>query len=542
VDQGALDALDAAIARVEEERKLALDFQSPRFLPSEWGSTEAEYGSISVDRTSTGAVQAAEGQYRALADTYHELFQNALPLYADYLVEEGLKLRDQAIAGGIEDLLPEYLVVADEKALDAEDAYLAEDYYTALAEALEALDRYRSLALGVDAYLVREEVVRLDYSGFDPVNFDRADETLIAAADAYETGLLKEALTGAGEAKTLYDQVLKAGGTALARLAGLEQEILKTRADAIAAGIEDYAPEYLDEADDIALAAEAALLAKDYVKALAGGEEALTWYKLMVAAMDVVQLRDEAIAAGIEDYAPEYLDEADDIALDALDAFLVKDYAKAQAGVEEAAAWYGFMSVAMDVVKLRDEAIAAGIEVYGPEYLDEADDIALDALDTFLAKDYNRALAGADEALDWYYALQIAAEVLKVREDAIAAGIEVYGPEYLDEADDIALAAEDAFLAKDYDRALAGADEALDWYHALQIAAEVLNVREDAIAAGIDDYAPGYIDLADEFALDAEDAFLALDYDKAEAGADEALDWYNALQVGAEELPVRDEG
>jgi hypothetical protein len=210
-DQGALDALDAAIARVEEERKLAQDFQSPSYFPAEWGSAEAEYGSISADRTSTGAVQAAEGRYKALADTYHGLFQNTLPLYADYLVEEGLKLRDQAIAGGIEELLPEYLIVADGKALDAEDAYLAEDYYTALAEALEALDRYRSLAVGVDAYLVREEIERRDFAGFDQANFDRGDQIFLAAIASYEGEAVKEALSEVGEARVLYDNVLKTG-------------------------------------------------------------------------------------------------------------------------------------------------------------------------------------------------------------------------------------------------------------------------------------------------------------------------------------------
>ena len=209
-DQAAVNALNTAIARAEKERKLAEDFKSPSYFPAEWGTAEGEYRSITVDRTSTATVQAAERRYNAVADTYHALFQKTVPLYAADIEDEGLKARDAAIAAGIVEYVPEYLDIADDTALSAESAYFAEDYYKAQADALEALDRYRSLTTGLEAYHIREQIEQRNATGFDQTNFDRADQILLAAAASYEGEAVKDALAGAGESKTIYDTILKA--------------------------------------------------------------------------------------------------------------------------------------------------------------------------------------------------------------------------------------------------------------------------------------------------------------------------------------------
>jgi hypothetical protein len=210
-DQAALDALDKAMARAEDARKLAEDFEAPSYFPDEWNTAEADYRGITVDRASAAAVREAERRYNAAADRYDELFKNTIPRYAQDAEDEVLKARAEAIAAGIEDLAPEYLVVADRAALNAEDRYLAEDYYKAVESAREALDRYHSLTTGAEGFHVREEIVRRDFAGFDADNFDRGDTALRAAADAYETGALANALQGAGESKLRYTQALKNG-------------------------------------------------------------------------------------------------------------------------------------------------------------------------------------------------------------------------------------------------------------------------------------------------------------------------------------------
>jgi hypothetical protein len=214
--RAALDALDAAIARAERERQQAADFGASSYFPGDWESAEAAYGAISVDRSTPEGVAGGERLYNEAADRYNEIFRRSLDLYVGDLEEELRQARSEALAAGIGELAPEYLSAADQSADAARDLFNAEDYYAADRTAREALDRYRSLTLGAEAYRVREEVLRRDFAGFDADNFKRGDEALTAAAGAYEGAAIKDALSGAAEAKFHYDTVLKAGWAAYA--------------------------------------------------------------------------------------------------------------------------------------------------------------------------------------------------------------------------------------------------------------------------------------------------------------------------------------
>jgi hypothetical protein len=221
-----------------------------------------------ADEIALGAERAylEEDYYKAEAealkalDRYHVLKTGM----ESYLAREGavLKARDEAIAAGILDYVPEYLDLADETALEAERAYLAEDFSKGETDAQEALDRYRSLKTGMEAYLIREEVERRDFAGFDQANFDRADETLLAAAAAYEGEAAKDALAGAGESKALYDGVLKAGWAAYAaQLRGLAQ---RERGNALAAKANVAVREDFSRVEQIFKQAESAYTSKVY--------------------------------------------------------------------------------------------------------------------------------------------------------------------------------------------------------------------------------------------------------------------------------------
>jgi hypothetical protein len=210
-EQAALDVLDGAFARAESARKRAADFESSSYFPGEWESAENDYTAITVDRATAAGVRESERRYSAAADKYDELFRNTLPLYARELEEEILQTRAAAIAAGIADMAPDYLVAADRTAIDADDNYQAGDYYKANELARDALDRYRALKTGAGAYQVRKDVLYRDFSGFDADNFSRADEALVAGADAYEAGNIESALSSAEESNLRYNLVLKAG-------------------------------------------------------------------------------------------------------------------------------------------------------------------------------------------------------------------------------------------------------------------------------------------------------------------------------------------
>jgi hypothetical protein len=221
------------MARAESARKRAEDFWGPSYFPDEWGEAEAGYRDITVDRTSAESIQEAERRYNAAADGYDEIFRNAISRYARDREDEIRRARAAAVAAGIEELAPDYLITADRAAADAEDRFLAGDYYGADEAARGALDRYRSLTAGAEGYQVREEIVRRDFAGFDADNFDRADAVLQEAAAVFETGAPAEALRGAEDSKLRYTQVLKNGWAAYAaQLRALAQRERQNALDA----------------------------------------------------------------------------------------------------------------------------------------------------------------------------------------------------------------------------------------------------------------------------------------------------------------------
>jgi hypothetical protein len=231
-----LDALDAAAARAERERKLASDFGASVYFPGDWESAEAAYGAIRADRTSPQGAAEAERLYNEAADRYNEIFRRALARHVQDLEAEIAQARAEALAAGIADIAPAYLDTADRAAGAAGDLFNAGDYYRAEEAGREALDRYRALAAGAEAFTLREEIVRLDFSGFDADNFKRGEDAFNAALDAYEEGVPAAALNGASESRLRFGTALKAGWAAYAAQVralaqGERQNALNAKAD-----------------------------------------------------------------------------------------------------------------------------------------------------------------------------------------------------------------------------------------------------------------------------------------------------------------------
>ncbi|MDR1253041.1 MAG: hypothetical protein LBK62_12905 [Treponema sp.] len=213
--QASLEALQEAVARAEEARKRALDFESPSYFPTEWETAEAQNTAAGNLPTSTDTeVQEAVAAYKASADAFDELFSKTIPLYAQAREDEVLAARNELIATGLTDTFPEYLREADETALSALDQYEQKDYYAARDTAGKAMGKYVALKVAADAWLTREEIVNNDFAARD--GFAEADETALAAIDAYSGGDLDSALQGAEEARRRYTQVLTSAWAAYA--------------------------------------------------------------------------------------------------------------------------------------------------------------------------------------------------------------------------------------------------------------------------------------------------------------------------------------
>jgi len=212
-----VDTLNGPMARAEEARKRAVDFESPAYFPSDWEKVEAQYAAAGDMPRSTGSeTQQAAAAYNAAADAYDELLKKTIPLYAQAREDELMAARDELVATGFTNYFPDYLENADALALAALDQYENGDYYEARDTTAKALDEYETLLIGSKIFLTRQEIVDRGFRKYDPDNFDRADEVTRAAMDEYESGNKEAAVKNAEEAQLRYNLVLSNGWTAYA--------------------------------------------------------------------------------------------------------------------------------------------------------------------------------------------------------------------------------------------------------------------------------------------------------------------------------------
>jgi hypothetical protein len=201
---------DTAIAKADEVRQKAVDFEAPSYFPSEWEAAEGQY--TQAKRTQQMSA------YDVASDAFESLFKKTIPLYAQAREDEIMAARGELIVAGIRNAEPEYFALADKTALAALDLYEAEDYYPARDSAINALMMYQTLGSAYTALLVREEIHEREFEAYDAENYYEAGELLNNAMDAYEEGNISQANEDAGESLRRYNLVLIAGWAAYAEL------------------------------------------------------------------------------------------------------------------------------------------------------------------------------------------------------------------------------------------------------------------------------------------------------------------------------------
>ena len=120
-------------------------------------------------------------------------------------------------------------------------------------------------------------------------------------------------------------------------------------------------------------------------------------------------------------------------------------------------------------------------------------------------------------------------ELMAIREQIIASGFADAFPQYLKDADDLALAAKQKYDAGDYNAAKGSADAALNEYNILLTGAKVYLTRQEIINRGFTQYDADNFVKADEVAQKAIDAYNSGDKGSAVANAEEALVRYNIV-------------
>lgn len=271
--QTALNALNQAIARAEDSRKKALDFESPSYFPSEWEAAEDQYNAAGkLARNTVDEVQRAIAGYNGVADTYDGLFKKTVPLFAQAREDEIVSARNEVLATGLSDTFPDYLLEVDRIVVQALAQYEGEDYYAARDSAYAARDRYQALKTGADAYLTRQEIVERDFIAYDPENFDKADEIGRAALNDYQSGNIEQAQNEAEEAELRYNLVLKTGWASYAADRGAAAGVERQKALDLKANV--AVKEEFNAASDIYNRAGASLQAGKYEDAAASYTQA----------------------------------------------------------------------------------------------------------------------------------------------------------------------------------------------------------------------------------------------------------------------------
>jgi len=207
-DQASTDGLNAAIARAEETRKKAGDFESSSYFPGEWEAAEAQYANAGSAKTPAA--------YNTAADAFDSVFKLTIPLYAQAREDEIMALRNKLVAAGARVSFPEIFAVADKTALSAQDQYKAQDYYTARDSAAQALLMYQTMTSAHNAWLAQREIKEMEFERNDLDNFQRAGKILNDAMTAYQAGNYSLAQENANEALSRYNLVLSAGWAAYA--------------------------------------------------------------------------------------------------------------------------------------------------------------------------------------------------------------------------------------------------------------------------------------------------------------------------------------
>jgi len=233
--------------QVDAARKRAMDFEAPAYFPSEWEAAEAQYDVAKH-------IPTIEGQQTSLilgmlAKTYDDLFKRTIPLYTKAWEDEIISIRDDLIATGLRELVPEYVENADKMTLTALEQFEAEDYYTARDTAEAALEEYETLYLGARVFLRRQEIVDRGFIVYDPETFDKADDIADAAIDKFDEGDKIAAREGAEEAMSYYNILLANGWKAYAT--EQNNSASSERESAISHKVNIAAREHFREADAI---------------------------------------------------------------------------------------------------------------------------------------------------------------------------------------------------------------------------------------------------------------------------------------------------
>jgi len=118
-----------------------------------------------------------------------------------------------------------------------------------------------------------------------------------------------------------------------------------------------------------------------------------------------------------------------------------------------------------EIIAAREQLVSSGFTEYFPQYLKNADDLALAAMEKYEAEDYYGARDAATAAMNEFETLLAGAKIFLTRQEIIDRGFTQYDADNFLKADEVAQAAIEAYDAGNKEAALASGEEALLRYN-----------------------------------------------------------------------------
>jgi len=175
---------------------------------------------------------------------------------------------------------------------------------------------------------------------------------------------------------------------------------------------------------------------------------------------EIISARDELISTGFTNYFPQYLQNADDLALSALDQYEAEDYYASKDTAAKALKEYETLLLGSKVFLARQEILNRGFRDYDPDNFDLADEVAQTAIQEYEAGNKEAAVNNAEEALLRYnivlangwviYAADRRASAASERELALSERANIAARETFRSADTLFNSAEENFKAEKY--------------------------------------------------------------------------------------------
>ena len=456
-------------------------------------------------------------------------------------------LRENAISYGAYDYYPDEFDGVDAFAVSIVDSYNAGGTQEELDADIESCSfLYNALMTAVDVANAYDYIYENGYNEIDSKD--------IAAGDAVVDEVYELAAAPELDGETIFEKVNVALDCYSQVIINCEKilAVADIRDEAIAAGAAEFFPVELDAADALSEEAIAHFNADGTQEELdADIDNFENVYTAFLTACEAKDAYDEVIENGYDELDTKNFaagnkayEEAKEIANTTLNGadFLEK--------TSDAKFYYNKIldnvDMCLEVLATRDEAIAAGAEDYFPEEFAMVDDLMYEAVDYYNAEGTQEELdADAENFKNIYVAFIVAVNAQDAYDSIIEQGYDLYDQKNFEagnEADE--KVGELAYSTPISGKAvLAAVHEVDDAYNQVidngQMIDGVIAIREEAVAAGADEYFPEELAYADEYAYDALDYYNTVGtQEELEADAENFTYVYKAFYEASEAANV----